>query len=219
MKNLTLAIILLIFHYNASAQIDNSSVWINHSITTDPIKVMVTKQGDLNIKNRFGASLGIEFRKPLSQSFKLTYGIQFKSFRQSYIFGNKEMLIMDLNFHTPLLGTYCIKLKKSQALSFKLGFNGIFQANQKSSISTLDYSFEINRNAGYFPNVKFGFGFQSIKRRTFEVNLLSNLGFINNKKTIYHSKSTNSFEKTESNGSFVELEVQFKFNKTKIENE
>src|SRR5690606_5250440 len=117
--------------------------------------------------------------------------------------------ITDINFHTPILAKYLIQINKNQFLSLKMGLNGVFQVDQATLVSTNDYSFEITRNLGYFPNIKFGFGYQWIGKHSFDINLLSNFGFIDNKQTIFNYKPTNSFVTTESNGSFVELEIQY----------
>jgi hypothetical protein len=110
-----------------------------------------------------------------------------------------------------------LQINKEQFLNLKFGFNGTFQVEQATSISNSDYSFEIIRLLGYFPNVKFGIGNQWAGKRSFEINLMSNLGFINNKKTILNYKPTNSFITSESNSSFLELEIQFWLKRQNLE--
>jgi len=193
--------------------INKSALWVNYSITSDAFSINVPVDGELRGRRRIGASLGVEIRRSLKDDFSLDYGFQIKSFRKSFVFNTKEVFIEDLNLHFPLLMNYNLKLAAKHYLNFKMGFNGILQTYQSAEFSDDNYKVELYRNPGFFPNIKLGFGYKFSQERAFEVNALYNMGFLQRNNEIINHISSGTIVNTATNGSFVELEIQFRLSK------
>ncbi|WP_107038978.1 porin family protein [Brumimicrobium mesophilum] len=187
-----------------------NELWINASLTSELFSVSPTEIGSFKNRNRIGASLGIESRKKINDNFSLNYGIQVKSFRKSFILNPSEVFINEINLHIPILLNYNLKLAKKHFANFKMGINGVLQGNVDSHITSDKFDIRIIKNLGIFPNLKFGFGYKFSGKRSFEVNVLYNMGFFEQGTEIVQYLPSETYVETSINGSFVELEFQYK---------
>jgi len=214
-KNLIILFICMISSSTLQCQIESKNeFWISTGITSELLSVNSTNVGSFKNRNRIGASIGIERRSYLNKKFNINYGIQVKSFRKSYVFSPNEVFIEDLNLCIPVLFNYHLELNKHHFGNFNMGLNGVVSTVDKASYSTLDYEVQIERRTGIFPNLVIGFGYKFIRKISFEINLLYNMGFFQRKvETVWYVPS-NSDVRLENNGSFVELEFKFRINKS-----
>lgn len=213
MNNKYLLFLLLYFFFISTIFSQSSTkneVWFNSSLTSEMFNVSATEIGSLKNRNRIGASLGMELRKQLNESLSIDFGLQIKSFRKSFIFNIIEVFIEDINLHIPLLLNYNLKLTKKHFANFKMGINGTLQMNQSAEFSVNQYSIEVAKKSGFFPNLKFGFGYKFESKRSFEVNLLYNMGFFQRNNEIIEHLPSETIVKSSTNGSFIELELQYK---------
>jgi len=176
--------------------------------------INVTEKNHFKNRKRIGASIGIEYRKSLADNFSLDFGFQVKSFRKSFIFNTNEIFIEDLNLQVPILMNYQLKMAETHFLNFKLGLNGVIQTYQFAEFSSLDYAVELYRKPGIFPNIKLGFGYKLAQKKSFEINLLYNMGFLNKNREIVNYTPLKTAVTSFSNGSFVELEIQYRLMKS-----
>lgn len=188
--------------------------WMNIGVTTELLSVNATNVGNFKNRNRIGASIGIERRHYLNESFNINYGIHIKSFRKSFVFNPNEVFIEDLNLCIPILLNYHLKFNKHHFGNINMGLNGVVYTASKASYSTLDYEVQVERRTGIFPNLVIGFGYKYSRKKSFEVNLLYNMDFFQRKVEIVRYVPSNSDVRLENNGSFVELEFKFRINKS-----
>ncbi len=213
-KNLIILFISIVLSSKLKCQIElKNEFWINAGATSELLSVNATEIGSLKNRNRIGASLGIERRSYLQEQFSVNYGFQIKSFRKSFIFNFNEVFIEDINLHIPLLLNYNLKLAEKHFASFLLGLNGIIQTSGQAKFSTSDYQMKVERKAGIFPNLKFGFGYKFLNRRSFAINIHYNMGFIQRKSETVEYVPSESNVELWSDGSFMEVEFQFRLSK------
>lgn len=215
-KNILISLLAFIFSCSfLFSQTSNkkNEYWINAGITSELLSVNATNIGSFKNRNRIGASFGIERRSYLREHFSINYGLQIKSFRKSFIFNFNEVFIKDINLHIPVLLNYNLKLAKKHFASFLLGLNGVIQTSGQAEFSTSNYQMEVERKAGVFPTLKFGFGYQFLNRRSFAVNMHYNMGFIQSRSEIVEYVPAESSVELWSDASFVEVEFQFRLSK------
>lgn len=192
---------------------NRTEFWVNTGITSELLSVNATELGSFKNRNRLGASLGIEARSSLRKGFSLNYGLQVKSFRKSYIFNAREVFIQDLNLYIPIVLNYNLKITDKNYVNVLLGLNGIIQTPRYAYFATNDYQIEVKRKVGIFPNLKFGFGYKFLNKRSFEINAIYNMGFFQRNIEIVNYLPAESRVELKSNGSFVEIEFQFRLSK------
>lgn len=215
-KNILFFLFTFVFSYSFLFSQTNSKkneFWINAGLTSEVLNVNATKVGSFKNRNRIGASLGIERRSYLKEYFSINYGLQVKSFRKSFIFNFSEVFIEDINFHIPILLNYNLKLADKHFANLLLGVNGVLQTPRHAEFSTLDYKTVVKRKVGIFPDLKFGFGYKFLNKRSFEINVLYNMGFFQRNVEIVKYVPSDSSVELWSNGSFVEVEFQFRLSK------
>lgn len=205
-----LLVFIFFIHDLYSQNKTKNELWINSSLTSEVFKVTTVKLGNLENRNRIGASIGFEIRSYMNETFILSYGLQIKSFRKSFILNSSEVFIEDLNLHFPLLLNYNLKLAKKHFFNFKMGLNGVLQTYQSATFSNLDYNIAVYRNLGFYPDLKFGFGYKFLNKKSIEVNFMYNMGFFEKNTEIIEYIPLESIVKTSTNGSFVEIELQYR---------
>jgi len=214
-KSIVLLFLNMVYSTSLKSQIKpENEFWISSGITSELLSVNATNVGNFKNRNRIGASIGIERRHYLNESFNINYGIHIKSFRKSFVFKPNEVFIEDLNLCIPVLLNYHLKFNKHHFGNFSMGLNGVVYTAGKASYSTLDYEVQVERRTGIFPNLVIGFGYKFLRKKSFEVNLLYNMGFFQRKVEIVRYVPSNSDVRLENNGSFVELEFKFRINKS-----
>lgn len=188
--------------------------WISTGITSELLSVNATNVGSFKNRNRIGASIGVERRSYLNKTFNINYGIHIKSFRKSFVFSPNEIFIEDIHLCIPVLFNYHLQFNKIHFGNFLMGLNGVAYTASEASYSTLDYEVQVERKNGIYPNLVLGFGYKFKRNKSFEVNLLYNMGFFQRKvETVRHVPSSSDV-KLDNNGSFVELEFKFRVNKS-----
>lgn len=214
-KNLYILFLYIICSNILQGQIESKNeFWISAGITSELLSVNATNVGGFKNRNRIGASIGIERRNYLNEKFNINYGIQIKSFRKSFVFSPNEVFIEDLHLCIPVLFNYHLQFNKIHFGNFLLGLNGVVYTAGEASYSTLDYEVKVERRTGIFPNLVIGFGYKFLRKKSFEVNLLYNMGFFQRKVETVRYVPSNSDVRLENNGSFVELEFKFRINKS-----
>ena len=212
-KCILTALIALVFSYSflfGQTHHKKNELWVNAGITSELLSVNATNIGSFKNRNRIGASFGIERRSYLKEQLSINYGLQIKSFRKSFIFNFNEVFITDINLHIPVTINYNLKLDEKHFANFLLGVNGVVQTTKHAEFSSSDYQTEFERKAGIFPNLKFGFGYKFLNRRSFAINIHYNMGFFQRKiETVTYVPAQSSVQ-LESDGSFVEIEFQFR---------
>lgn len=121
-KNLFILILLPICSYTLYSQSESKNeFWLSTGITSELLSVSATNIGSFKNRNRIGASIGIERRSYLNETFNINYGIHVKSFRKSFMFNTKEVFLEDLNLCVPVLFNYHLKLNKHHFGNFIMG--------------------------------------------------------------------------------------------------
>ena len=200
--------------YNLQGQIESKNeFWISTGITSELLSVNATNEGSFKNRNRIGASIGVERRSNLNETFNINYGIHIKSFRKSFVFSPNEVFLEDKHLCIPILFNYHLKLNKNHFGNFIMGLNGVVYAEGEASYSSLDYQVQLERKTGIFPNLVLGFGYKFMRNKSFEVNVLYNMGFFQRKVEYVKYIPSDSEVRLENNGSFVELEIKFRISK------
>ena len=213
-KNLFILFVCIVWGSTLQGQIESKNeFWISSGFTSELLSVNATNVGSFKNRNRIGASIGIERRNYLNEKFNINCGIQVKSFRKSFVFNFNEVFIEDLQLCIPVLFNYHLQFNKIHFGNFIMGLNGVVYRAGEASYSTLDYEVQIERRSGIFPNVVLGFGYKFKRNKSFEVNLLYNMGFFQRKVEYVKYIPSDSDVMLENNGSFVEIEFKFRINK------
>ena len=190
-----------------------SEFWVNTGITSELLSVNATNVGSFENRNRVGASFGIEKRSYLNENFNINYGIQVKSFRKSFVFNPIEVFIEDIHLFIPVLLNYHLKMHENHYGNFLMGLNGVLHTLGEASYSSMDYQVHIERKTGIFPNLVTGFGYKFNKKRSFEINVLYNMGFFQRKVEEVKYLPADTNVRLKNNGSFFELEFKYRLSK------
>ena len=214
LKGFTFCLFIL-FLSNSFAQ--KTAIWFNHSMTTPYFDSRISEQG--TIKNRFTVGFGLGFNiehglDKKKSKFFVEYGFQYKSVRQTYLFGNYQLVSNTGGLFIPVGFKYLLTLKDQHKFAFRLGLNNMIQLSTLTSGGGSDKtSYEINKKGGVFPLIKFGMGYHWGKKFRYEICLHANLGFIEIQDIKIIEGATevsNQFK-----GNYFEIEFNWKLKKKK----
>lgn len=182
-KQLTLILFLYLIINNVLSQEENKTIaFATFQFLSPTENSMVAKDNRLNFS--FGMGIGLNLKTKFSESSSLVYGLELASTRNNYLFDGFSVFGSFSQFKFPIYHQYSLPLdrRKKNIINLFLGTEILVQQYSEiggSLSSSASKKYEIVRIGGFFPLLKFGFGYDLKFKSNYFIGFEAgyNLGF------------------------------------------